>query len=129
MAFAMWINAISRPSIEAHLGETISGDLACVVNINNIVRGSLLSASLGYYGFAGTDGLGLVREAVELVVDRAFGELGLHRLEANIQPGNERSRRVVEALGFRHEGFSPKYLMVGGDWRDHDRFAILNPNM
>jgi ribosomal-protein-alanine N-acetyltransferase len=64
-------------------------------------------------------------EALAQVLDFAFGELGLHRLEANIQPGNARSIALVERLGFRKEGFSPRYLKIDGDWRDHERWAIL----
>ena len=126
VAFEMWLESIRRPSVEAHLATTHDGRLAGVVNINNISRGSLQSGSLGYYGFAATASVGLVRESVSLVITRAFSELGLHRLEANIQPGNSASRRLVEALLFRYEGFSPQYLMVGGRWCDHDRFALLS---
>ena len=58
------------------------------------------------------------------MVSRAFRELRLHRLEANIQPDNEPSRRLVQRLGFRNEGFSPRYLKVAGRWRDHERWAL-----
>lgn len=97
-----------------------------VVNINEIVRGVFQSAYLGYYGMAGFEGQGLMREAVSLVVTQAFGALGLHRLEANIQPDNEPSRALVKRLGFRQEGYSPRYLKIGGEWRDHERWAILS---
>lgn len=102
-----------------------SVELAGVVNLNEIVRGLFHSAYLGYYAFEPFAGQGLMREGLALVLDRAFGELGLHRLEANVQPGNRRSRQLVEGLGFRLEGFSPCYLKIGGRWRDHERWAIL----
>ncbi len=56
---------------------------------------------------------------------RAFGPIGLHRVEANVQPDNARSIALVERLGFRREGYSPKYLKIGGRWRDHVRYALL----
>jgi ribosomal-protein-alanine N-acetyltransferase len=99
--------------------------IAGVLNINNIVHGSFRSAALGYYAFAPFDGRGYMAEGLGLVLRRAFGELGLHRLEANIQPGNERSIALVRTAGFRLEGYSPRMLKIGGRWRDHERWAIL----
>ena len=63
-------------------------------------------------------------EGMGLVLDYAFSELGLHRLEANIQPGNTASIALVRRCGFVREGFSEKYLKIGGEWRDHERWAI-----
>ncbi len=98
--------------------------LVGVVKISNIVGGAFSNATLGYYGFSGGVGDGRMTDAVRLATSYCFVELRLHRVEANIQPGNVPSRRLIEHLGFRHEGFSPKMLRVGGEWRDHDRFAI-----
>jgi ribosomal-protein-alanine N-acetyltransferase len=64
-------------------------------------------------------------EGLALVLRHAFGTIGLHRVEANVQPENERSIALLERLGFRREGYSPKYLRIGGEWRDHVRYAIL----
>jgi ribosomal-protein-alanine N-acetyltransferase len=72
--------------------ERASGAIVGVVNVSEIVRGAFQSAYLGYYGMAGHEGRGLMREALGLVLDEAFGPLALHRLEANIQPENTRSR-------------------------------------
>ena len=95
-----------------------------VYNVSEITRGFFESAFLGYYAFAPTAGRGLMAEGLELVLRYAFRRLKLHRLEANIQPGNERSKRLVERAGFRYEGYSPRYLKIGGRWRDHERWAI-----
>jgi len=101
-----------------------SGALAGVVNVNNIVDGAFSNASLGYYGFNGMTGAGSMTEAVGLVITWCFERRSLHRVEANIQPANVRSRALIERLGFRHEGFSPRMLLIGGVWCDHDRFAL-----
>ncbi len=55
----------------------------------------------------------------------AFRELGLHRLEANIQPSNESSIALVRSCGFKKEGYSPAYLKLGGKWRDQDEPVIM----
>jgi len=69
-------------------------------------------------------GEGYMSEGLRLVARHAFGKLGLHRLEANIQPGNRASIRLVRGGGFRREGFSPRYLKIFGRWRDHERWAL-----
>lgn len=61
---------------------------------------------------------------LRLVFKEAFEKMGLHRLEANIQPENNRSIKVVKSCGFRKEGYSRNYLKINGEWRDHERWAI-----
>lgn len=100
------------------------GAIAGVVNLSQIFRGDFQNAYLGYYGRSGFDGQGLMTEGLSLVTRYAFTKLKLHRLEANIQPDNERSIALVRRCGFRKEGFSARYLKVGGRWRDHERWAI-----
>lgn len=102
-----------------------TNELVGVINLNEIVRGLFHSAFSSYYAFAPFAGQGLLREGMVLALDHAFGVLGLHRVEANVQPGNVRSRGLVSGLGFQLEGFSPRYLKIGGRWRDHERWAIL----
>lgn len=100
-------------------------EIAGVINLNNIVRGQFLSAYLGFYAFEPWMRQGLMSAGLRLVIDLAFDELGLHRLEANIQPENTASIALVRSCGFRHEGFSPRYLRIASEWRDHERWAIL----
>lgn len=99
--------------------------LVGVLNFSEIVRGSFQSAYLGYYGFRANSGQGLMKEALGVALDAAFGPLALHRVEVNVQPRNVRSIGLVTALGFTREGFSRRYLRIGERWRDHVRFAML----
>jgi ribosomal-protein-alanine N-acetyltransferase len=94
------------------------------LNISEIVRGALQGAFVGYGGVAAHAGHGYMTEALGLLVEHAFVVLGLHRLEANIQPQNEASRALAARVGFELEGFSPRYLKIAGEWRDHERWAI-----
>jgi len=100
--------------------------LVGVINLDEIVRGCFLSAYLGYYAFVPYAGRGLMRQGLSEVVTHAFKTMKLHRLEANIQPRNTRSKALVKKLGFRREGVSPRYLKINGRWRDHERWAILS---
>jgi ribosomal-protein-alanine N-acetyltransferase len=104
--------------------EVESGAITGVFTISQIVRGAFQSAYLGYYAHERHAGQGLMGEALEQVLDHAFRSLGLHRIEANIQPGNAPSIALARGAGFRLEGFSPRYLLIGGQWRDHERYAI-----
>jgi len=96
-----------------------------VINLRNIVRGSLMSAIIGYGLAPEAVGRGYMTESVNRIVDIAFTEMGLHRVELNIMPRNERSLRVAERCGFSREGLSPRYLKIAGRWEDHVRFARL----
>lgn len=99
-------------------------ELVGVFTISQIFRGAFQSAYLGYYANQRHAGQGLMREALEQVLDHSFGPLALHRIEANIQPGNHPSIALARGAGFRLEGFSPRYLLIGGQWRDHERYAL-----
>jgi [ribosomal protein S5]-alanine N-acetyltransferase len=99
--------------------------LVGVLNVGDIVRGVFRSAYLGYYAFVPHAGEGYMAEGLALALDFAFRTLKLHRVEVNVQPRNLRSRALVEAAGFVREGFSRRYLRIGGRWRDHVRYAML----
>ncbi|MGV2068385.1 GNAT family N-acetyltransferase [Agrobacterium sp. 22-226-1] len=102
-------------------GDTIVG----VVNLTEIVWGVFRSAYLSFYGMVGWSRKGVMTEAVRCACRHAFDDLGLHRLEANIQPENVASLALIKRVGFRKEGFSPQYLRISGSWRDHERWALL----
>ncbi|MET8689937.1 GNAT family protein [Streptomyces sp. NPDC004732] len=104
--------------------ERDGGGVAGFININNIVQGAFRCGALGYGAFAHAAGRGLMSEGLGLLMTHAFEELGLHRLESNIQPGNAPSIALVRRAGFRLEGFSPDFLFIDGAWRDHERWAI-----
>jgi len=103
-----------------------TGTMAGLVNINNIIRGRFQNGSLAYAAFAPTAGQGYMAEGLGLVLRYAFERLRLHRLEAQIQPGNHASIGLVRRLGFRREGYSPELLFIDGAWRDHERWAITS---
>lgn len=115
-----------REDCEAFLVRRAEDDaLAGVFVLSQIFRKGFQNAYLGYYGHACLAGRGYMGDGLALVLDEAFGPLALHRVEANIQPGNEASLAMARRAGFRREGFSPRYLKIGGRWRDHERYAIL----
>ena len=124
--FKAWLARTAQPGYLAFLVcERDSGRLVGVINISNIVGGLFRCAYLGYYAFAGHERQGYMREGLQGVIRHAFKTLKLHRLEANIQPGNVASLALVAACGFSKEGYSPRYLKIGGRWRDHERWAML----
>jgi ribosomal-protein-alanine N-acetyltransferase len=123
--FDAWLTRAGRSDFDASLAiRPEDGAIVGYFNISQIIRGPLQSAFLGYGGVAEWSGGGYMTAALRLVLERAFTELALHRLEANIQPGNAASIALVERCGFVREGFSERYLKIGGHWRDHARFAI-----
>jgi ribosomal-protein-alanine N-acetyltransferase len=104
-----------------------TGAIAGSVNVNSVIRGRYQGASLGYAAFAPSAGRGYITEGIAAVLEYAFTELRLHRLEACIQPGNKASLALVQRLGFHFEGVSPDYLWIDGAWRDHERWAATAP--
>jgi [ribosomal protein S5]-alanine N-acetyltransferase len=125
--YAFYLQKIARGNTIAFLLRRVADpQLAGVINVSEPVMGALRSAYLGFYAFFGFERKGYMTEGLALVLDQAFNELGFHRLEANIQPPNANSSALVSRLGFRKEGFSPRYLEIDGAWRDHDRWAILS---
>jgi len=124
-AFTEYLRRFRSHDNEGYLVCRVEDDaIAGVINVNEIVRGGFQGGYLGYFGFDPYAGQGYMTEGLRLVLRHAFAELGLHRLEANIQPANVASTALVQRAGFRLEGFSPRYLKIAGRWRDHERWAI-----
>jgi ribosomal-protein-alanine N-acetyltransferase len=95
------------------------------IALSQIFHGGFRSAYLGYQIGEEYSRHGYMTEALQLMLRHAFGKLKLHRLEANIQPENAASIALVKRAGFVKEGYSRRYLKIGGRWRDHERWAIL----
>jgi ribosomal-protein-alanine N-acetyltransferase len=125
-AFLAYLERCSDPDFCGHLLCLREDDaLVGVFNLSQIFLGAFRSAYLGYYAFAPLAGRGYMTMGLRLVLRDAFTRLGLHRVEANMQPQNHASRALVKRCGFKQEGFSPRYLKIGGRWRDHERWALL----
>lgn len=93
--------------------------------LNNIVRGPLRSAALGYWIDVEHSGRGLATAAAEYVCAAARDELGLHRVEAGTMVDNKASQRVLAKCGFEEYGLAPRYLHIDGEWRDHRLFQRI----
>ena len=96
------------------------------LTVSSIVWGSAMMATLGYWVDQARAGHGIAPTAVAMVTDHCFKTLSLHRMEINIRPENGPSLRVVEKLGFRDEGYRPRYLHINGEWADHRSFALTS---
>ncbi len=103
-----------------------NGQLAGQFNLSGIIRYSLQQAFLGYNAFEPHMRKGCMKEAMPLMLWLAFEKLRLHRIEANIQPANTPSLAFISNFGFRNEGYSLRYLNIGGQWRDHVRMALTS---
>jgi [ribosomal protein S5]-alanine N-acetyltransferase len=94
------------------------------VTLGNLGREPAEPAYVGYWVDRSSAGRGITPRALALILDHAFTVLDLRRVEANIQPDNLASRRVVEKLGFRLDLLRPGHLHVAGAWRDHLRYEL-----
>jgi [ribosomal protein S5]-alanine N-acetyltransferase len=105
--------------------ERQEGRLAGGITLSNVRRGVAQMGTVGYWIGARHARRGLTSEATALLLDFAFGQLGLHRVEAACLPHNGASIGLLNKVGFRHEGLARGYLRIDGAWRDHLLYAIL----
>jgi ribosomal-protein-alanine N-acetyltransferase len=117
--------ALDSEANEPHVIE-VDGAIAGRVNLNNVVRGPFQSCSLGYWVSRHVNGRGVATAAVGQIVRIAFGDLGLHRVEAGTLLHNTGSQRVLDRNGFVRFGLAPKYLKIAGAWQDHVLYQRIN---
>ena len=102
------------------------GVLVGRINLNSIIRGVLQSGNVGYLVDEAHTGRGIATAALRHLVDYAFTELRLHRLQASVLPDNAGSHQVLKNVGFRQFGTAPDYLFIQGKWRTHDLYQLIN---
>ena len=133
-SWSVFAVTLSRLRDDAEAGNTmpfaviLDGALVGQVTLGNLGREPREPAYVGYWIDRAQAGRGITPRALALVLDHAFAVLDLPRVEANIQPDNDASRRVVEKLGFRLDTLRPGHLHVAGAWRDHLRFELTRDN-
>ena len=118
VAYRYWITAPSDP-------KTVIGS----VHFSNVVRGAFHSCTLGYAIDAAFEGRGLMQEALGAGIAEMFSpRVRLHRLQAGVRPENTRSLALMERLSFEAIGLARRYLLIDGDWRDHQLFQRIDPD-
>jgi [ribosomal protein S5]-alanine N-acetyltransferase len=104
------------------------GPILGTCSYTNIVRGAFHACHLGYQVARSHQGQGLMTEALRGANGFMFDQHRLHRIMANYRPENERSRRLLERLGFVREGLAKDYLFIDGAWRDHVLTSLVHPS-
>jgi ribosomal-protein-alanine N-acetyltransferase len=102
------------------------GPLVGMANFTQFVRGAFMACTLGYSIDQDAEGKGLMYEALRAAIRHVFDELGMHRVQANYIPTNERSGKLLRRLGFQVEGYARDYLYINGAWRDHILTALTS---
>ena len=124
-AFAKFLASADTPATQRHLVCRHSdGAIVAYFGLSQIALGAFCSSYMGYWTGAPFVRRGYATEAMALTLERAFTQLGLHRVEANIIPDNVPSLALARRCGLRREGYSPRYMKIAGAWRDHERWAI-----
>ena len=126
-AFQRYVQDMNTADDQAYVAIRIdTRERVGVIELQDIFRGDFQNAYLIYYVFEGQQHKGFMKAAVQQVIAKAFGPMKLHRLEANIQSNNAASIAVIKACGFEKEGLSRRFLRKNGEWRDHERWSLLN---
>lgn len=120
-------NAGNRTGVRFYIRIPGSSAVIGTIALNNIVWGAFRSSFLGYSLDKDHLCRGYMTEAVNMVTEYGFSELGLHRIEANVMPRNTASLRVLEKCGYEQEGLARKYLLINGVWEDHIHMVKFAP--
>ena len=102
----------------------VNGEVAGQVSVGAVEHGAMSQGILGYWIAERWGGLGVMSLAVATVIDMVLSDLGLHRLEVNVKPDNERSLKLCRNLGLRQEGYKRRYMSIAGKWADHVSFGV-----
>lgn len=127
MSFAQMVrqhDREARDGLGLPFAVEVNGALAGQMHLFSIVHGALMSGAAGYWIAKHLAGQGITPFALAMLIDHAFGDCNLHRVEVNIRPDNPASLRVVAKLGMRDEGVRKAYLHINGEWHDHRTFAL-----
>ena len=117
---------------EARAGRSYSfaiwhgANLVGQITLGGVIYGALRGAHIGYWVDRNYANRGFITEAVGLVTDFGFSELGIHRIEINVRPENVASCRVAEKAGYHFEGDRREFLHIDGAWRDHRTYVRVN---
>ena len=99
------------------------------ISLGGVIYGAMRGGHIGYWIDKNYANRGFTTQAVSALTEYSFSALHLHRIEINIRPENAASRRVAEKAGYIFEGERPRYLHIGGTWRDHVVFVKENPSI
>jgi ribosomal-protein-alanine N-acetyltransferase len=114
---------IARPGYR--FGILDGGEIVGAIVLSNLQPEPMRSAILGYWVARDRAGRGLATLSVAEMLELAFGEFGLHRVEAGTRVENVASQRVLEKNGFERYGLARKLLRINGEWRDHVLFERI----
>ncbi|WP_159652155.1 ribosomal protein S5-alanine N-acetyltransferase [Vibrio atypicus] len=104
-----------------------SQEMLGTVSFSNLSRFPFHACNLGYSLSQAAEGRGVMTRALKMAVNYMFSIQNLHRIMAGYMPRNKRSEAVLERLGFVREGFAKDYLLINGQWEDHNLTALINP--
>ncbi|SON48813.1 ribosomal protein S5-alanine N-acetyltransferase [Vibrio tapetis] len=103
-----------------------SGDMLGTISFSNISRHPFHACNVGYSMDGNNQGRGVMKQALRMACEWMFKEQKLHRIMAAYIPTNTRSERVLHAIGFTPEGFAKDYLLIDGQWQDHNLTSLIN---